>query len=473
MKHVLPLRFDEISDGRFVVADDTGSAFLSTREFIERYVGDKLDDRDETFLDEAGFRMNLDTSDLAFTATLKRMCARFANPSALNYLIVVPSLRCDLKCSYCQVSRVDEHRMGFDWSDDQVAKVLSFIDGLTTDNIQIEFQGGEPLLRPDILNHVMDFCRGRFDQSRFVICTNLSRLDEAIKALIAAPDVFISTSLDGSKALHQKNRTKNEGMTEAFFANLRAVIDEFGIDKVSALPTIDYTASPSPEEILDAYDAFGLRSIYLRPVNHQGFARKAFSALRNDAVGWSAYYERFIDAILKRNADSDQLFEEFTLTLAIKRCLQTGHDTHVDFRNPSFVATDYIVVDFDGRLYPTDEARMLTRSGVVDLSIGDVEAGITNQETIDQLHSVSVNNLDPDCQHCAFQPACGSDPIDDLSRYGRVDLPRPHTVYCRRQTALFRLAWRLIASNEPHIRRSVCAWLDIPYTLAPLVPAHD
>jgi His-Xaa-Ser system radical SAM maturase HxsB len=473
MTHILPLRFDEITPGTFLLADDGGAGFVADERFVERYATDQLNASDLRFLRNAGYEIDPERRDLNFVAALKRYGARFANPAALNYIILVPTLRCDLKCSYCQVSRVDEFKAGFDWTDDQIKDVIAFLDGLSTSEVQIEFQGGEPLLRIDILETIAAFCRERFETCRFIVCTNLNRLDEDVGRFIAAPDVFISTSLDGSAQVHQHNRTKTAAKTEQFYKNLRAVLDKFGKAKVSALPTIDYASPPEPDDILDAFDAFGLWSIYLRPVNYQGFARKAHSSLRDDASSWIAYYERFIARLLKRNAQSDAFFEEFTLTLALKRCLQTGHDSHVDFRNPSYFAKDYVVVDYDGRLYPTDEARMLTRTGIVDLAIGDVREGITAHDKLASLHSVAVNNLDPDCQHCVYQPACGADPIDDISRYGRIDIPRHQTFFCQRQTALFRLAWRLIVSQDADVRRSVCAWLGLSFSLAPLVPVHD
>lgn len=473
MRHVIPMRFDEVAPDTFVVADDSGHAFFTDHDFIDRYATDALCNRDLQFLEEHGLVVDPDRRDLAFMGALRRQADRFAQPSSLNYLILVPTLRCDLRCTYCQVSRVDAFKKGFDWTEAQVAEVLDFLNDLNCEEIQIEFQGGEPLLRLDILETVTSFCRVRFKACRFIVCTNLNRVDEAILSFFSSPDVYVSTSLDGTADLHERHRTGSLEATTRFFSNLRTVVDVIGADRVSALPTIDPRDPPDPDAMLDLFASYGIWSIYLRPVNHQGFARKSFSELRTDVSDWLRYYEKFIERMLVRIAADGPIFEEFTLTLAIRRALQSGRDSHVDFRNPGFPASDYLVVDFDGTLYPTDEARMLTRSGVVDLAIGDIINGITRPDALDSLQRASINNFDPDCQHCVYQPACSSDPIDDLSRYGRHDIPRPATVFCRRQTALFRLAWRLIALDDPDIRQSVCAWLGIPFTRAPLVPRHD
>src|SRR3546814_10355610 len=44
---------------------------------------------------------------------------RLAAAGPLDYLILVPTLRCNLSCSYCQVSRVNADRSGFDWRSEE------------------------------------------------------------------------------------------------------------------------------------------------------------------------------------------------------------------------------------------------------------------------------------------------------------------------------------------------------------------
>ncbi|MDT9694272.1 4Fe-4S cluster-binding domain-containing protein, partial [Streptomyces sp. P9(2023)] len=81
-----------------------------------------------------------------------------------------------LTCGYCQVSRVSETAKGFDWNEETLEAVLQFLNQLSTTSIKIEFQGGEPLLRLDILEKVRAFCRQRFESAQFVVCTNLQNL---------------------------------------------------------------------------------------------------------------------------------------------------------------------------------------------------------------------------------------------------------------------------------------------------------
>src|SRR3546814_17638525 len=55
---------------------------------------------------------------------------RLAAAGPLDYLILVPTLRCNLSCSYCPVSRVNAGRSGFDWHEDTLAAVLACLQRL-------------------------------------------------------------------------------------------------------------------------------------------------------------------------------------------------------------------------------------------------------------------------------------------------------------------------------------------------------
>lgn len=104
---------------------------------------------------------------------------------------------------------------------------------------------------------------------------------------------------------------------------------------------------------------------------------------------------------------------------------------------------------------------MLSRSGVIDLAIGHVATGWdTGKRSL--LNQHASNTFDEDCSRCAFQAYCGRDLIDDLSRYGRVDLPRTETAFCRRHLHLFDFIFELIYSDDEAVRYSLARWLHLP-----------
>lgn len=468
--HTWPLSFREFPDQRIIMADDSGCYFMANRDFVERYALGHLTETDATFLQKNGHTYQ-DEGDLSHTAFMSRWAQRQHVGGGSAYVILIPTLRCDLKCSYCQVSRAPLTAKGFDWSEETLKQTLTFLDHLPGNEIQIEFQGGEPFLRLDHIKAVAEFARQRFHRVRFVVCTNLQTLNDEIVEFIKSDDVFISTSLDGPHDIHTRNRTANADLTREFHCNLSKVIKLVGPEKVSALPTIDIEDPPTAGELIASYEQFGFKSLYLRPVNYQGFARKSHPAARA-SVNWTAYYRNFINTLIAHTARTDRVMEEFYITHCLRRILGAGVDNHTDLRNPNIPTGANAVVDFDGFIYPSDEARMLARIRRVDLSIGNVVDGL-DQEKLALLAPGHINSFDPDCIHCPYQPFCGTDPIDDLSRSGRIDVPRQESWFCQRHLAVFDLAFELLYSSDPAIQYTLSRWLgleSLPDALKPVAP---
>lgn len=455
--NVWPLRFRKSGDA-YLFSDDAGGFFRADEEFLERYVSDDLTPLDADFLRRGGHAFS-EAGDLAHTAFAYRWSQRQAVRSELSYIILVPTLRCNLSCGYCQVSRAAEHAKGYDWTEETTEGVLRYLDRLRTDNIKIEFQGGEPLLRTDLLERVRNFCRQHFASSTFVVCTNLQELGPREWSFLEASDTSVSTSLDGDVATHMRQRTNSAAATAKFVGNLDEAISRLGPQRVSALPTIDIDNPPDFDALIEAYRSRGMRSIYLRPINHQGFARRG-RAVDADISRWNAFHRAFVEHLIDLNFRTGASLEEYYFSQCLRRALRSGADEHVDLRNPNFYASDYMVIDHDGKFYPTDEARMLSRIGRIDLSIGDVFTGVQTEKT-DTLNAASLNSFDPDCIHCAFQPFCGSDLIDDISRYGRSDPAKAQTWFCRRHTSIFDHVFELMYRDDPATQHSLALWAGV------------
>lgn len=466
---VWPLKFAPLEQSQgLLFADDSGTFFRSDDAFLRRYVEGRLSDKDDAFLAAGGHAFDLE-GDLAHRGFLYRWSQRQFAPGPMDYVVLVPTLRCDLSCGYCQVSRAGLGARGVDWTPPVLEAVLNFLDGLSTPRIKIEFQGGEPLLRLDLLNDIRRFCRDRFAQVQFVVCTNLQSVSAEAWDFLAASDTHISTSFDGNKATHTRQRTRSTGMTDDFLANLEHALTLGDAHKVSVLPTVDPANPPPAEEVIGAFAQYGLRSIYLRPVNFQGFARRRFARDADDS--WASYYDDFIDALVRHNNDTEVPMSEFYFSHCLRRVLRGGHHGHVDLRNPNLLGGDYIVIDHDGALYPTDESRMMARLGQIDLSVGNVFDGI-DRTRLRELNAHASNNYHEDCIHCVYQPFCGVDLFDDLSRYGRIDLPKHETSFCRRHLFIFNKLFSMLYDENPAVRSSLAAWLDVPEFDQALAPVH-
>lgn len=373
-------------------------------------------------------------------------CLRSNVPDKLVYVILVPTLRCNLSCTYCQVSRANENAQGYDWDKNTLDATISYICSNGSDDLKIEFQGGEPSLRIDLVKEVIEQTSSRLLNPSFVICSNLQKLSPEFLELLKRPDVHLSCSLDGPQLLHQKNRTKDQLITDEFFSNLERVIQKFGHDKVSLLTTISDFSKIN--EIINFYYDLEIPEIFLRPVNFQGFARKNFQGEAKDLEKWHQAYKRGIEHIFQRNEAGRHKLTETTFTIHLSKFFNPGQNGYVDLRNPNPLGQDYIVVDYDGVLYPTDEARMISRIGLIDLSVGEVGVGL-DQEKLEVLNRHSSNKDNVDCMSCRHQSYCGVDNIDDISRYGTIDIPKGNTYFCKNHMFMFDFVREKTNSTEP------------------------
>lgn len=443
---LFPYRFEQVGR-RYLFSNDAGDFFLSSPLMLERMVEAKLMPHDEQFLLEKGFAFET-VGDFHYNSFLGRLRQRKAIPSQLSYIIAIPTLRCDLACRYCQVSRAHRNASGFDWSEATTRRFLQFLDGLPGQAIVIEFQGGEPTLRLDIVEQVIRFCERRFDERRIIVCSNLGTVSHRLLDLLERPEVTVSTSLDGPTLPHSRNRGVDAGAYAHLLEAIASLRARYGPNKIGALPTITPGDYGRIGEVVDTYVRLGFGSVFLRPVSFHGFARKAFGEVRSDSLSWQLAYRRALDYIFDLNATGQGVIFEYGLEVALKRLFLPAHNGHVDLRSPNPAARDYVVVDHDGRLYPSDEARMLARVGRADLSIGSLERGLDRARAA-ALSWNQLNEAHEDCIHCAFQPYCGIDIVDDLARYGRTDNPKHLTWYCRSNAARFRMIFEMLLGGEP------------------------
>ncbi len=452
---ITPFRFRPVLD-RLLLTNEVGDYGFFESDVVERFFAESLSNeerrkfRDMSVLIEKGDEWRLTSMMRRIRNTHNRRHSR------LSYLIVIPTLRCDLSCSYCQVSRAPLSAVGYDWNDERLTQFDHFVSTIDSDHLKLEFQGGEPTLRPDLLNDIIGICDKRFKTVEFVVCTNLTRLTTEIENIFARDNVLISTSIDGPSSTMTANRTGSDELSEAVLRNFEYLVDKYGPEKVSALPTVTENILTNPNELIDFYVSLGFQSIFLRPVNYMGFARKVHRDLSRDAVLWNQFYRLALEHIVEINDDS--YFEEFYLALLVRSIFGGRQHGFVDLRSPGRFATDYCVIDFDGALYPSDEARMLSRTHTVDLSIGTMMEGFDDKK-VAQLNLHAVNQTHPDCIHCAYMPYCGIDVIDDISRYGRTDIPKHETWFCHRHISLFDLIFEKVASQDRRYLTVFLKWL--------------
>ena len=236
METKTPFRFRKLAN-KFLITNEVGDFDFFDVGVLERYFSDELEVDERRRLRELSIIIDKD-ADWRVASLMRRARQHNSSKRHINYLILIPTLRCDLSCSYCQVSRAPIEASGFDWGKEELRNFEHFISEIEGDEIKIEFQGGEPTLRTDILNEIISICESHFKKSEFVVCSNLSKITPQIEEIFQRENVVVSTSIDGTKAMMTKNRTGDDVISGKMIDNFHYIKEKYGNEKISALPTI-------------------------------------------------------------------------------------------------------------------------------------------------------------------------------------------------------------------------------------------
>lgn len=356
--------------------------------------------------------------------------------------IIVPTLQCAHSCQYCQVSRAldsEGHTMSIENLNaacDQVFKSSSQV-------LTIEFQGGDPLLRFDLLQHAvlrLTKINERERRSlRFVIASTLHQLTPAICAFCKDHGIYLSTSVDGPSWLHNRNRpTRERNAYERTVAGIELARSAIGPDSVSALMTTTKLSLSHAHAIVDEYVRLGLTEIFMRPLSSYGFAKRNQVRLGYSVGEFQSFYKTALDRVLWWNAQGVPIREVYA-SIICNKILSTFDAGYVDLQSPTGAGTSVIVYNYDGYMYPSDEARMLAESGDHSLRLKLIQDSDENSllGVVRLLRQASEPNAVAGCTTCAYHAYCGPNPIDAQAQHGCLTTPVRNTEHCARHLALF------------------------------------
>jgi uncharacterized protein len=450
---LLPIRFERLGADRFLVGNMVGDMAEMTRTELDRLCaldlapGDGLYERafEKLFISSVEHR-----SQQQLLALRLRSRLSFLRAATPLHLFVV-SLRCEHSCPYCQVSRQSKDRARYDMDEATASKALDIALSAPAPLIKIEFQGGEPLLNFDLIRWIVVAAKERAPrrgkQLQFVIATNLALLNDEVLDFCQEHGVLMSTSLDGPRDLHNKNRPRR-GMNsyELAVAGIERIKERLGPDRVSALMTTTEASLDRVEEIVDEYLRQDLDGIFLRPLSPYGFAIKTKQFHKYRGQDWLQFWKRGLRYILDINK-SGRHFPEFYSALILRRMLSDEPIGYVDLRSPAGAGLGALVYNYDGAVFASDEARMLAEMGDRTFELGSVQEhsyrDLILSDTLVSAVADSLTQTAPECSRCVFEPNCGADPIYHHATQQDTLGIKPLSEFCERQkgviTHLFEL----------------------------------
>jgi His-Xaa-Ser system radical SAM maturase HxsB len=413
--------------------------------------------------------------DVEKTVERVRRKKRFLNYGP-NLHILVVTLRCNETCVYCHASRADMDAVHTDMTPEIAEKSVDLVLQSTSPSVTIEFQGGEPLVNFPVVKHIIEYALARNraygKQLEFTMVSNLAMMDETKLAYLVENKVQICTSIDGPEALHTKQRVLIGGNSHREAAKWierinKAYID-LGLDPtlyhVEALLTTTREALKYPEEIVDTYYNLGCRAIFLRPIDPFGFAGKTARVVEYDRAAYRDFYRTAVEHILDKNRRGEQVLERYA-SIFLTKILGDDEPNFLDIRSPGGSAIGQLAYSYDGKIFTSDEGRMMAETGESMFHIGDVQTSkyrdLMKHPTVRALVMASIREVQPDCVNCTYSPYCGIQPEHNHRSLGSIFGRARESTICSVHKGIQDYLFEKLRENDPTTVEILRRWTTV------------
>lgn len=340
--------------------------------------------------------------------------------------IVVPTIRCNFKCIYCQASAWDIEKEGGDMDFKTAKSVVDFIFSVPNPFITIEFQGGEPLVNWPVVKYIIELSREKNKKAKkdlkITIVTNLSLMSEERLIFFRKNFVSLCTSLDGPREIHNKNRPCFFGdsyfLTTKWIKRIKTEEKKlnYNFPTLFALPTITKFSLKYPQEIVDEYLKWGFPEIHIRNLSFLGRAKLLKSEIGYSPKEFISFWKEALRYILEIN-ERGIFFREREALILLQKILSDRNPHYTDLSSPCGAVFGQILYNFDGKILTCDEARMLKENTFClgDIKRAKYEEIVNTQKAKIMILASCLENLS--CDFCVYKPYCGVCPVKNFGYY--------------------------------------------------------
>lgn len=124
--------------------------------------------------------------------------------------------KCNFNCKYCF-----HKKQGKDLTPQDAVEYLTLLRPIATENMIINFFGGEPLLNPTPIYSLVEYIKSEKLNYRLGICTNGSILNDNLLLFLKNNKFMIQISIDGDFETHDKYREQHSKVVQ----NIRTLIN--------------------------------------------------------------------------------------------------------------------------------------------------------------------------------------------------------------------------------------------------------
>lgn len=402
-------RYKKIEAGDYLITNDAGRFHYLTPEEFQIFLSwdlESIESYEE--LVQKGFVKTPDYQRWHSMALSERTHFIWQGPTLH---MIVMTLRCNHHCKYCHAAVAPMTATWLDMDRETATTVVDTILHTNSQSLTIEFQWGEALINWDVLQHVVEYWSIRAQylgkNLSFSLVTNLTLMTEEKLQWLMDRGVEICTSLDGNEFNHNNNRTgfdwNSFEKVTYWIKRINQIREERKFPKMWALLTVTKENLPHYKDLIDAYVDMGLNGIFLRWLNPYGFAAADIETLSYSSDDWLKFYTDSLDYILELNKKWVDFREQIT-SVYLMKILNDRDPAFMDIRSPSWIAIGGVAYNYDGKVYASDESRMLWRMWIDNFLMTELKE--TGGETYQAMMSSEITKI-------ATQSSC----LDGLPAY--------------------------------------------------------
>jgi His-Xaa-Ser system radical SAM maturase HxsB len=338
-----------------------------------------------------------------------------------------------------------------------------------SENIIIEFQGGEPLVNFDTVKFIVEYAQQKNKTARkkllISLVTNLTFMTPEYLEFFVKNNVTLCTSLDGNELLHNKNRASKINSYQNTIRWIKRIQGEIKKSKkykyrINALTTITKSSLSYHKEIVDEFINLGLEGVHLRPVNPFGINKKIWERINFSAQDFLSFYKKTLDYIIELNLKGKRFYER-TARILLTKILTDEDPNFLDMRSPCGAGIGQLAYNFNGDVYTCDEARMLSMMDDESYKVGDVFKNsyedFINNDIVKALCSASCLDNLPGCCECVYKPYCGVCPIYNYVVEGNIFSLTTHNQRCKINLSILDYLFERL--QDPQIKDIFYKWV--------------
>lgn len=457
----VPFNLREV-DGDFMVSNHVGDFLFLTPDELQRFVEGRTSAGDGLY--ERLKDKNLIAAEVDTAALRRRWLDRkmFLNYGPTLHAFVLTH-RCNHGCQYCHSSIVPMSRTDTDMSIEVAEKAVDFAFRTTSPGLTIEFQGGEPTANWGTLQHIVEYAKQKNKIAgkalSFSLVTNFTIMDDDRMEYLLDRKVQVCTSLDGPEDIHNdiriwKGGNAYENVTY-WMQRFNQRYRELGLDpnlyRVEALPTITKPHLGRHKDIVDEYIKQGCRAIFLRILDPFGFAARSAKRIGYTIDQFMEFYRNAFEYILELNKQGVQVMERHA-AIMLSKMIGGYEPNYLDLRSPGGAAIGQLGYGPDGRIFTSDEGRMVEAMGDDMFNIGTVDddyRSVMMKPAVRAMVMASTSEGQPGCVSCVYKPYCGLQPEFNFKTQGSIFGSMADSHWCRRHKSVFDyLAYKLKTADD-------------------------